>query len=346
MLANKVIIRNNFDQPQNEGLHHRLLCLSGAKKGESYFLIGERIIIGRSEKAEIQLNDNNISREHVELIKLGNDYVVTDLKSQNGIILNDLKITQEILKDGDRLVVGQTVFKYNKINITVDSLKKSKINSINSSDKNQHTENNSTTIETNSKAETPIPNPAKNKKKIMLYGVIFLAILSFSLVDEKPKNASNSGTTESSRIIKKGGDISSEINRIIQKKKNKEDKEVEANLNIIFLRGLRETREKNYFRAINEFNLALILSPENARARHYLDIVTKRLDEEVNEYFINGSRYHDSLRYEAAAMEYCRILRLLQNFPEDQRYKDALSNVKELEIKLGKEPGEIKCISR
>ena len=54
-------------------------------------------------------------------------------------------------------------------------------------------------------------------------------------------------------------------------------------LEIIYQRGLREAREGNYFRAINEFNLALILSPNNSRARFYISQVDTMIKNEIKQ---------------------------------------------------------------
>ena len=78
------------------GEHYRLLCLSGDKKGISYYIDGKRLIIGRSNTAEVQILDEKASREHAEIARVQSNFIITDLSSQNGVVVNDLKIKNSI----------------------------------------------------------------------------------------------------------------------------------------------------------------------------------------------------------------------------------------------------------
>ena len=120
-MAKNVLVLKHFESPKEAGVYFRLVCLTGGNKGESYVLLGNRIIIGRSDKADIRLNDTKASREHAEVTKVGNDWVATDLGSQNGIVVNDKKITQKALTEGDKLIVGGTVFKFARVEVTSKS---------------------------------------------------------------------------------------------------------------------------------------------------------------------------------------------------------------------------------
>ena len=66
-------------------------ALSGDKKGISYYIDGKRLIIGRSNNAEVQILDEKASREHAEIARVQSNFIVTDLSSQNGVVVNDLK---------------------------------------------------------------------------------------------------------------------------------------------------------------------------------------------------------------------------------------------------------------
>ena len=107
-----VRVSKKLEAPEEVGKHHRLLCLTGKNKGLAYFMTGKRLVMGRSENCDIQILDTKSSREHAELSKVGEKYVLTDLGSQNGIVVNDLKVNQHTLVNGDKVIVGQTVYKY------------------------------------------------------------------------------------------------------------------------------------------------------------------------------------------------------------------------------------------
>src|SRR5262245_41374587 len=117
-MAKNVLVLKHFESPKEAGVYYRLVCLTGGNKGESYVLMGTRIVIGRGEKTDIRLNDAKASREHAEITRVGNNWVVTDLGSQNGVMVNEKKITQHQLSETDKLIIGQTVFKFAKVEVS------------------------------------------------------------------------------------------------------------------------------------------------------------------------------------------------------------------------------------
>src|SRR5690606_2949303 len=116
-MARNVLVLKHFEQPKDAGVYYRLVCLTWVNKGESYVLMGNRVVIGRGDRVDLRINDTKASREHAELTRVGNNWVVTDLGSQNGVVINDKKITQKQLSEGDKLIVGQTVFKFAKVEV-------------------------------------------------------------------------------------------------------------------------------------------------------------------------------------------------------------------------------------
>ncbi|HVX93713.1 MAG TPA: GGDEF domain-containing protein [Polyangia bacterium] len=86
-----------------------LVVLAGASVGEMYKIEGERTVIGRGQKAQIRLLDDGISREHAQLVVLGDRIVLQDLGSTNGTYCNGLKVeANKELVDGDKILVGST----------------------------------------------------------------------------------------------------------------------------------------------------------------------------------------------------------------------------------------------
>ena len=51
-----------------------------------------------------EFSDIKSSREHAEIAQVGKDYNVTDLESQNSVVVNDLKIKQHTLNEGDKVI--------------------------------------------------------------------------------------------------------------------------------------------------------------------------------------------------------------------------------------------------
>jgi diguanylate cyclase (GGDEF)-like protein len=86
-----------------------LVVLAGASVGEMYKIEGATTVIGRGQKAQIRLLDDGISREHAQLVILGDRIVLQDLGSTNGTYCNGLKVeANKELVDGDKILVGST----------------------------------------------------------------------------------------------------------------------------------------------------------------------------------------------------------------------------------------------
>jgi hypothetical protein len=77
--------------------------------GERVDLDGATVTIGRLPECTISINDTNISRNHA-VVKAGSSaYVVTDLGSTNGTMVNGIKIVgEQRLRDGDIISFGST----------------------------------------------------------------------------------------------------------------------------------------------------------------------------------------------------------------------------------------------
>ena len=85
--------------------------------GQQHYLAPGETLIGREEDCAIRLQDGRTSRKHAKILgdpghKSGPYFKVIDLGSTNGTYVNDKRIKEAVLSDGDRLHVGYTVFKY------------------------------------------------------------------------------------------------------------------------------------------------------------------------------------------------------------------------------------------
>ncbi len=290
---------HHFEAPKEYGVHFRLLCLTGENKGVAYFLTGQRIILGRSEKADIQIKDLKSSREHAELTIVNDDIIITDLGSQNGIIVNDLKIKQHKLKDGDKVIIGSTVYKFGKVVVeenkkksNIEMLKK-KLNSekIKQQDLEENSDSNKSQVFENLKSK-------KIKPLHLVIGLLVLAVVFMDGGSDKSQKKRNENADSRYKL----NEVSNQFEEALQNRRRTQDKELKAKLDIIFQRGLRESREGNYFRAMNEFNLALVLSPNDGQAQFYLQKTKDALDKKIIAYKVSSKKDEDSLKYQSAAV--------------------------------------------
>jgi pSer/pThr/pTyr-binding forkhead associated (FHA) protein len=71
--------------------------------------LGEQpVVIGRAPECNIQLHDTNVSRRHAEIVPRGTGYALVDLNSTNGVRVNGLRVAEQVLIDGDEILVGNT----------------------------------------------------------------------------------------------------------------------------------------------------------------------------------------------------------------------------------------------
>lgn len=69
--------------------------------------------IGRVETADLRIDDPRVSREHAVVLREGNTFLVHDLGSTNGTILNGRRVREAPLSDGDILVIADVEFGFN-----------------------------------------------------------------------------------------------------------------------------------------------------------------------------------------------------------------------------------------
>jgi len=75
-------------------------------------VLGRRTRIGRGADNEIVLDTKHISRYHAVLLAGPVHTSIEDLNSTNGVFVNSKRIARQVLKDGDRVTIGRTQFRY------------------------------------------------------------------------------------------------------------------------------------------------------------------------------------------------------------------------------------------
>ncbi|MGB9762399.1 MAG: FHA domain-containing protein [Minisyncoccia bacterium] len=80
--------------------------------GILYPINSKNFIIGRDKSCNIIVNDKYASRRHTQIISDSGILKIIDLNSKNGTYLNNNKISSAILKDGDLIRIGKTIFRF------------------------------------------------------------------------------------------------------------------------------------------------------------------------------------------------------------------------------------------
>lgn len=88
----------------------QLVLLTGSER--RFRLDGTVTTLGRSTEHPVALEDNAASRNHAEVQRLGNVWVLRDLESANGTWVNGCRVREVSLKDGDEVRIGATLMRF------------------------------------------------------------------------------------------------------------------------------------------------------------------------------------------------------------------------------------------
>ncbi|MBM6774415.1 FhaA domain-containing protein [Olsenella profusa] len=86
---------------------HASCLLIDRQTGRTFTAKAPSTVIGRERsQAGVVLRDPNVSRRHAELVFDGRDWIIRDLNSTNGTLVNDVDVNECVLRDGDLITVG------------------------------------------------------------------------------------------------------------------------------------------------------------------------------------------------------------------------------------------------
>jgi signal transduction histidine kinase len=92
-----------------------LFVIQGRDQGTRYLIDQPVVTLGRGAANIVQLHDTEVSRDHAELFRNGDVYVVRDLGSSNGSFVNGRRVSEYELASGDQLQFGRTLLLYTGI---------------------------------------------------------------------------------------------------------------------------------------------------------------------------------------------------------------------------------------
>lgn len=88
-------------------MHLRYTDSQGAEK--TVELGTDPVVIGRVPECNVTLPDDRVSRRHCEIRFWDDAYIIKDLRSHNGTMVNGKPIEIAILKPGDKIGVGGVI---------------------------------------------------------------------------------------------------------------------------------------------------------------------------------------------------------------------------------------------
>jgi len=88
----------------------RLVVSDGSRERE--MMIVGRLVVGRDPACDITYDDALLSRRHAEFVASGDEVIVRDLGSRNGVFVNGAKIAERTLRSGDIVQIGPVRARY------------------------------------------------------------------------------------------------------------------------------------------------------------------------------------------------------------------------------------------
>ena len=74
--------------------------------------VKEMMTLGRRRKCDVVITDSAVSRHHATIELVDGSYVLRDEGSSNGTLLNGEPISEQKLRDGDKVTIGETVMTF------------------------------------------------------------------------------------------------------------------------------------------------------------------------------------------------------------------------------------------
>ena len=91
-----------------------LALIENGRPSETFALDKDVVTIGRLREADVVLQDPGASRQHAEIRRTPNGYVLADLGSTNGTMVNEATVSERLLKEGDRITIGRTILEFRR----------------------------------------------------------------------------------------------------------------------------------------------------------------------------------------------------------------------------------------
>jgi pSer/pThr/pTyr-binding forkhead associated (FHA) protein len=89
-----------------------IVIVKGFAEGMEYPLTKAYTVLGRDKTANITLKDPHASREHAAILYQEGSYLLKDLDSTNGTLINGTLIKQSSLNHGDTFRIGDTTLQF------------------------------------------------------------------------------------------------------------------------------------------------------------------------------------------------------------------------------------------
>jgi pSer/pThr/pTyr-binding forkhead associated (FHA) protein len=90
----------------------RLVVLNTIFSGSTFPLRAAESVLGRTDDNDIVLEHKSVSRNHAKLVREGERTRILDLKSANGVLVNNEEVETHVLRSGDIIELGKVKIRF------------------------------------------------------------------------------------------------------------------------------------------------------------------------------------------------------------------------------------------
>ncbi|OFZ80652.1 MAG: hypothetical protein A3K03_12040 [Bdellovibrionales bacterium RIFOXYD1_FULL_44_7] len=307
---------------RQQGEYARLKVVQGPDFGTVFVFIGVKVSVGRGEDNDAVVSDLKASRKHAEFVLTGGWWEVKDAGSANGILHNGRAVKSAVLKAGDSITLGETTFEFlpsdaGTVMLQAPARSISQIQTEQDAFASQQKKIRSiamfggtvSTPHASGGAGVGLQGLLKNKKVLLVLAAVAVALFLFDSPEQKPKKSAG-------KIADKGSprDLASFL---------PPDPAAGKTAEMFFKAGFREYRERNYLRAISQFETVLQMAPSHSLAQRYLNSSKKAIENEVKEHLTRGKRDMDAGKLRAAKGHFEAVQRLLYHDQSNVSFVEA-----------------------
>jgi Nif-specific regulatory protein len=90
----------------------KVVVIAGKGGGEVHLISGEAFRIGRDPQNDLVVPDSSVSREQCVIEVRDGSFLIRDLESHNGTLVNGVRIREQRLAHRDRIAIGETMLQF------------------------------------------------------------------------------------------------------------------------------------------------------------------------------------------------------------------------------------------
>ena len=320
--------------------------VAGREKGRMFELANDRITIGRSDDNDIVVATEAVSRYHAVIERVPEGYwLIRDNQSKNGVQVNGVQVEEHRLQGGDVVQVGTFVFRFNESSGDAGSSREfdegepeaaepQMLGSVGLSDAGKK----------------------KPNRRVAIYSVVGLVLFAVWYIssgspddkktaadatgDKAGQTATGDAASGSAKMAReaftpaKDPDLGvKEVGNDGKKIAALEDpllKSAEQEMlkldwsnsslkesEVFFRKGQREYLDKNFQRAIEDFQTALSLYRGHELASKYLQRAYAETEQAAKQNMEIGVKYFETLQYQRSIYHFTEVIALMAHKPNE-----------------------------